>query len=172
MWKSNRFIHSVLQIPTLMNLSSWIGVRQLLDLQSSGGVKLPNYNPVMIIRSYILYSFSLNEFSLMVSHKRFLMRRYKYKCLDMSHCFLLIFSLLGFKGVFGGTSYCTFCNIYMSYLLFSPLGFLKEVYKAYLLFSKLIREVFPFSKVFSYEFSWRQQSLHVVLFSPYFSQRV
>jgi hypothetical protein len=138
----------------------------------SRGSKLPTYNPLMIIRSYILYSFSLNEFFLMVSHKRFLMRRYKYKCLDMPHRFLLTFFPLGFKGVFGGTSYCTFCNIYMSYLLFSPLGFLKEVYKAYLLFSKLIREVFPFSKVFSYEFSWRQQSLHVVLFSPYFSQRV
>ena len=61
---------------------------------------------------------------------------------------------------------------YMSYLLFSPPGFLTDVYKAYLLFSKLIYEIFPSLRSSSYEFSWRQHSLYVVSFSPYFSHWV
>ena len=79
----------------------------------------------------------------------------------------IIFSLLfplGFKGVlttyqiqfsshfsqrvFGGDNQT-------SYVILSPPGFLKEVYKAYLLFSKLTYGVF-LSKVFSYELSKRQ----------------
>ena len=60
---------------------------------------------------------------------------------------------------------------YMSYVLFSPPGFLMDVYKTYLLSSKLTNEFHPF-EVFSYKLSMRQLSLYVVSFSSYFSHRV
>ena len=60
---------------------------------------------------------------------------------------------------------------YMSYLLFSPPGFLMDVYKTYQLSSKLTNEFYPF-KVFSYKLSKRQLPLYVVSFSSYFSQWV
>jgi hypothetical protein len=66
-----------------------IGIRQTLRCEQLGVVKLPSYNSVMIAKSYILYSFSISEFSLMVLDKIFLMRRYKRKCLDMSYLFSL-----------------------------------------------------------------------------------
>ena len=63
---------------------------------------------------------------------------------NISNTILLTFFPKGFWGRIINFKY------HMSYFLFSPPGFLKEVYKAYLLFSKLTYEFFLF-KVFSYE---------------------
>ena len=54
----------------------------------------------------------------------------------------------------------------MPYFLFSPPGFLKEVYKAYLLFSKLTC-VFPLLR-FSHMSYQRDKSIYVAPFCPYF----
>jgi hypothetical protein len=95
----------------------------------------------------------------MVSHKRFLTRQYKYKCLDMPHRFLLIFSHWVLKEFLVAHRIALFplyeltlkfsykllneaISHHMSYFLFSPPGFLKEVNKTYL-FSKLTNELFP-----------------------------
>jgi hypothetical protein len=114
-------------------------MRKLQDLHNSGGVNsliITHWWSFQII--YILYSFSLDEFFLMISHRRFLMRQYKYKCSDMPYRFLLIFFPLGFKGVFSGTSYCTLCNIYIryvSYLLFFPIGVFRRKYSRHMCYS-------------------------------------
>jgi hypothetical protein len=134
---------------------SWNWYETTLRFAQFRGSKFPNYNPLMIFRLYILYSFSLDEFFLMISHKRFLMRQYIYKCLDMPYRFLLIFFPLGFKGVFSGTSYCTLCSIYiryMSYLLFFPIWVFRRKYSRHICYSlNSLMRFFSFSRFFSYE---------------------
>jgi hypothetical protein len=138
LWKSSRFIHNVFNYQVLFSITmSWNWYKTTLRFAQFRGSKLPNYNPLMIF-TYILYSFSFDEFFLMISHRRFLMRQYKYKCLDMPYHFLLIFFPLGFKRVFSGTSYCTLCNIhirYMSYLLFFPFRVFRRNYTWHICYS-------------------------------------
>ena len=169
-------------------------VRNLLRFAKFRGSKLPCHNPSMILKSYILYSFSLDEFSLMVSHKRFLMRQYKYKCSDMPFCFLLIFFPLGFRGVFSGMSYCTHFHSFFAlwvysqvshircqmrqYLfitichtfLFSPSRFLKEVYKAYILISKLTNEIYPIKVFLTWVVNETIIIVCCIIFSLFFPQ--
>ena len=118
--QQNHLPLSIKIIPLVLLKCIWVIYRTMFqetcwDLQSSGGV---NFH-VIIHRwsSDHIYCtlFPLMSFSLMVSHKRFLMRQYKYKCSDMPFFFLLIFFPLGFRGVFSGTSYCTHFHSFSLY---------------------------------------------------------
>ena len=95
-------IHNISVNVYIPELGSWNWYEIFLRFAKFRGSKIPSYNPLVILKSLILYSFSLYEFSMMVSHIRFLTRQYKYKCGYMPYWFLLIFFPLGFKGVFDG----------------------------------------------------------------------
>jgi hypothetical protein len=94
-WKSNRLF-------TMSRSYQWNWYYTSSRFAKFRGSNLPIYNLLTILRLHILYSFFLHEFSLMVSHKRFLMRQYKHKCPYMPYHFLLVLFPLGFKGVFNG----------------------------------------------------------------------
>ena len=129
---STRFIHKV---PTNFHISQCvieIGMRWLWELQGLGGDFYWNYN--MLKTSYctlFLYEFFLTR----VSHRMFLMRQYQYKFI----CHISYFST--------GVLYGGILDIYMSYLLFSPIRVFEKVSKTYnynydpqiifILFSKL-----------------------------------
>ena len=95
-------IHNISINVYIPELGSWNWYEIFLRFAKFRGSKISSYNPLVILISLILYSFSLYEFSMMVSHIRFLTRQYKYKCGYMPYWFLLIFFPLGFKGVFDG----------------------------------------------------------------------
>jgi hypothetical protein len=135
-------------------------MRQLWDLHSLGRVNsLANYNLLMFLLIY---------------HKRFLMRQYKFKCLHMPYRFLLIFFPLDFKGVLS-ISYCTLCNIYrryMSYLLFFSIGVSRRKYTWNICYSLNSLMRFSLFKVF---LIWDVKEITIniyVSFSPSFSHWV
>ena len=97
-------IHNISINVYIPELGSWNWYEIFLRFAKFRGSKIPSYNPLVILKSLILYSFSLYEFSMMVSHIRFLTRQYKYKCGRMSCGFSLYFFHWVFKGVFGGIS--------------------------------------------------------------------